>query len=94
MVTRQPTSIPMAKAAPHGPGEIVSLALIGWYTSFHLYRVRKAHSKKEDRSILWGIDLSLSQARHKCPMVCGLRWWSARGPVLYPDAVAGADPEG
>ena len=65
MVTRQP--IPMAKAAPHGPGEIDSSSLIGWYTSFHLYRVRKAHSKKEDRSILWGIDLSLSQARHEPP---------------------------
>ena len=63
MVTRQP--IPMAKAAPHGPGEIVSSSLIGWYTSVHLYRVRKAHSKKEDRSILWGIDLSLSVARQE-----------------------------
>ena len=32
--------------------------------------------------------------REHALLSCGLRWWSARGPVLYPDAVAGADPEG
>ena len=58
------TPIPMAKAVLHGPGEIVSSSLVGWYTSLYLYRVHTAHSKKGDRSILSRIDLSLSVARY------------------------------
>ena len=53
----------MARAASHGPGEMVSWSLIGCYASLHVYSVHTAHSKKGDRSILWGIDLSPYGAR-------------------------------
>ena len=54
----------MAKATPHGPGEIDSTSLIGWYAFLYPLSVRTALRKKEDRSILQRIDLSLSGARH------------------------------
>ena len=63
MATCQP--IPMAKATPHGPGEIDSTSLIGWYAFLYPLSVRTALRKKEDRSILQRIDLSLSGARQE-----------------------------
>ena len=59
-----PTYTYMAKAAPCGPGEIVSSSLIGRYTSLNVYSVRTAHSKKVDRSIHQWIDLSTYGSRH------------------------------
>ena len=76
MVTRQP--INMANAARHGPGEIVSSSLVGWYTSFHIYRVRKAHSKKEDRSIPF---FAVSSA-HSVEVKGGVPPYQGRGNYL------------
>ena len=56
--------ITMAKAAPHGPGEMVSSSLIGWNTSCHLYRMHTAHSKKVDTCIAPPIHVSGHGARH------------------------------
>ena len=57
--------ITMAKAAPHGPGEMVSSSLIGWNTSCHLYRMHTAHSKKVDTCIAPPIHVSGHGARHQ-----------------------------
>ena len=62
MVTRQ--AITMTKAAPHGPGEIISSSLTGWYASLTLYLAHTKLRKKVNRSIVLSIDLLTSGARH------------------------------